>query len=306
MHTQHHTPVHGWINLDKPQGMSSAKAVAKVKYLLKAKKAGHGGTLDPEATGVLPIALGEATKIMPLISDTVKAYRFTIRFGIATITDDAEGEVIETSDICPSPEAIKEALPYFTGEIQQVPPAYSALKINGKRSYALARQGEEVAHQPRAVHIHSLNALALPSSDAAELEVTCGKGTYVRSLARDISRHLGTCGHVVSLRRTRVGNFLDNDAISLAKLEELVHNAPSFAEVRRQVLPVAAALDDILVLPVSVDVSLRLKHGNTIALPRETLLNLATNTVCTEAEGKIIAICRLEKNTLKPVRVLNY
>src|ERR1700674_70194 len=197
--------IHGWLVLDKPAGMTSTQAVGAVRRLFGARKAGHGGTLDPLASGVLPIALGEATKTVPFVMDGRKEYRFTLRFGEARATEDAEGEVIATSDLRPTDEAIRSALPAFVGDIEQVPPAFSALKIEGKRAYDLARAGEPVDLKPRRVLIERLALLGRPDTDHADFVVSCGKGTYIRSLGRDLELSLGTVGHLSALRRTAVG-----------------------------------------------------------------------------------------------------
>jgi tRNA pseudouridine55 synthase len=207
--------VDGWVVLDKPLGMGSTQAVGRVRWLFTAAKAGHGGTLDPLATGVLPIALGEATKTVPFVMDGRKEYRFTLRFGQARSTDDGEGAVTATSDDRPSDEAIRAALPRFTGCFEQMPPAFSALKIGGQRAYDLARAGQAVDLKPRAVTIDRLELLSRPDADHADFVVTCGKGTYIRSLGRDLARALGTVGHLSALRRTAVGPFREELAISL-------------------------------------------------------------------------------------------
>lgn len=212
--------INGWIIIDKPEGMSSAHVVAKVKRLFKVKKAGHGGTLDPMATGVLPIALGEATKALSYILDGTKAYRFEVKWGEARSTEDREGEITATSPHRPQRQDIEVALPFFTGTIEQTPPAYSALKVNGKRAYALARAGEDVVLAARKIEIYSLTLLHT-SPDSASFEVVCSKGTYVRSLGRDIALHLGTHGHLISLRRTMAGPFHEKNAILLDSLEDI-------------------------------------------------------------------------------------
>ena len=213
-------PVSGWVCLDKPLGLGSTGAVGKVRALLKAQKAGHAGTLDPLASGILPIALGEATKTMPFATDASKSYRFTVEWGRATTTLDLEGETSATSDVRPTPEAAAEALKAFVGEISQVPPAFSAIKVDGERSYDLAREGRAVELAPRTVTIHAARVSAAPDADHLEVEIDCGKGVYVRSLARDLAAALGTVGHVCALRRTRVGPFTEANAISLESFAE--------------------------------------------------------------------------------------
>lgn len=262
--------MHGWLNIDKPLGMSSAQVVSKIKWLLKPHKTkiGHAGTLDPLADGVLPIALGEATKASAYMMDAVKQYRFTLRFGEATNTDDTEGVVVNTSEVIPSKTALESVLPSFVGQISQVPPAFSALKVDGKRAYALARAGEEVKLEARTIRIDAIELLRFEGSDA-EFLVTCGKGTYIRSLARDIAGVLGSCGHVLKLQRTQVGKFTLQDAISLDLLEKMVHNADSsdaigvFEDV---LMPVSIGLDDIPALHIDADQAATLRHGQSITI----------------------------------------
>ncbi len=206
-------PVHGWVVLDKPLGMTSTQAVGAVRRLFEAQKAGHAGTLDPLATGILPIALGEATKTVPFAVDGEKAYRFSVRFGVETDTDDAEGKVVRTAERLPSAEEIADVLADFTGEISQVPPAFSAIKVDGERAYDLARSGEEVVLEPRWIVVEDLRLIGMPDTATAMLEAECGKGTYVRALARDMGRALGSAAHVIGLRRTRVGGF--DEAVSV-------------------------------------------------------------------------------------------
>ena len=259
------TGLHGWIILDKPLGLSSAQGVAAVKRLLRAAghrdiKIGHGGTLDPLATGVLPIALGEATKLAGRMLDATKGYDFSIGWGTATTTEDAEGEVIATSDIRPGAADIAAVLPRFTGPITQVPPAYSALKVDGARAYALARAGETVTLASRSVTIHNLTLLEA-GRDAASFSATVSKGTYIRSLARDIALSLGTVGHVVALRRTRAGPFGLDRAISLDNLAHLVQEA----NLEQVILPVMAGLDDIPALAIDPDQAAALRQGRILS-----------------------------------------
>lgn len=255
------TALHGWIVLDKPLGLSSAQAVAAIKRLLRQSghgkvKIGHGGTLDPLATGVLPIALGEATKLAGRMLDATKAYDFSIGWGSATSTDDAEGEVVATSSVRPDSDAIEAALPAFTGPITQIPPAYSALKIDGKRAYALARAGEAVELAARQVTIHSLTLLA-NTADSATLSAAVSKGTYIRSLARDIAQSLGSVGHVTMLRRTRAGPFALAQAISLDNLALLLQEP----QLEQATLPLMAGLDDIPALTIDPDQAAALQQG---------------------------------------------
>src|SRR5271155_4808010 len=259
--------VHGWVVLDKPVGMTSTHAVAVIKRLFSAKRAGHAGTLDPLASGCLPIALGEATKTVPFVVDGRKTYIFTVRFGEERDTDDAEGRVVATSDGRPDAAAIRALLPRFTGTIEQVPPRYSAIKIDGERAYDLARGGETVELAPRPVTIHHLKLVDMPDSDHAVLAAECGKGTYVRALARDLGRALGVLGHVSALRRNRVSPFAEEDMISLERLESLCHRAAAgegnLADI---LLPVETALDDIPALAVSPADAARLTRGQAVLM----------------------------------------
>jgi tRNA pseudouridine55 synthase len=251
--------VNGWLVLDKPVGMTSTHAVARLKRIFNAKKAGHAGTLDPLASGILPVAFGEATKTVPFVQDGEKAYRFTVRWGVETDSDDSDGAVTRTSDARPSREEILAALPRFTGEIMQQPPAFSAIKINGERAYDLARDGEVVDIAPRPVTIHALD-LVSASTDEAVLEARCGKGTYVRAIARDLGRALGCLGHVTALRRTRVGPFQEADAVPLAALE--VEGAEVFSALRG----VEAGLTEIACVIVDRDGAARLRRGQSLIL----------------------------------------
>jgi tRNA pseudouridine55 synthase len=297
------TPIHGWLILDKPQGMNSTKAVTKVKRLFDAAKAGHAGTLDPLATGVLPIALGEATKTVPFVFEGSKAYRFTLRFGIETDTDDAEGKSVATSDERPTHAEIEACLPRFTGEIEQVPPRFSALKVDGARAYDLARDEEEFELEPRRVVIDRLTLIDHPDPDRCVLETECGKGTYVRSLARDIGRALGSLGHVEALRRTRVGPFGEDQAIPLDRLEELAQSANR--DTLHQVLqPVEAALGGIPSLSLSISDAARLRQGQSVLLRgRDT--PIMSGTVYATSRGMIVALGEVEKGTLNPRRIFN-
>ena len=291
--------VDGWVVLDKPLGMGSTQAVGKVRWLFAAEKAGHGGTLDPLATGVLPIALGEATKTVPFVMDGRKEYRFTLRFGEARATDDGEGEVTATSDARPTDEAIRAALPAFTGCIEQMPPAFSALKIDGKRAYDLARAGETVELKSRQVTIDRLELLARPDADHADFAVACGKGTYIRSLGRDLAKALGTVGHLSALRRTVVGPFREEAAISLPKLEALGHIPPLLGAL----VPVSTALDDIPALALTGTQADRLRHGQSVLLTRDA--PPSGTLVRAETGSKLVALVRSDGAALQPVRVFN-
>ncbi len=291
--------IDGWVVLDKPLGMTSTQAVGRVRWLFGAQKAGHGGTLDPLATGVLPIALGEATKTVPFVMDGRKEYRFTLRFGEARSTEDAEGEVTSTSDVRPTDDAIRAVLGRFTGEIEQMPPAFSALKIDGRRAYDLARAGEAVELKPRKVTIERLELLGRPDADHADFVVACGKGTYIRSLGRDLALALGTVGHLSALRRTAAGPFREETAISLSKLEALGHIPALFGALA----PVATALDDIPALAMTEAQADRLRQGQPVLLTRDAPPSGALRRA--EAGSKLIALVRSDGASIQPVRVFN-
>lgn len=270
--------LHGWIILDKPFGLGSTQAVGAVKRALREAgqpktKVGHGGTLDPLASGVLPIALGEATKLAGRMLDATKAYDFTIRFGEQTDTLDLEGQIIATSDVRPSREQIEAILPRFTGPIRQVPPVFSALKVEGKRAYDLARAGEEVELNARDVTVQQLEMISFEDSETT-LSATVSKGTYIRSLARDIAQALGTVGHVTMLRRTKAGPFTLEQAISL----DFLNDAAKARQLTRMVLPLEAGLDDIPALPVTPEQAQLLRHGQQLfGIPAVSGLHLATS-----------------------------
>ena len=287
--------MHGWLNIDKPAGLSSAQAVARVKRLTGAAKAGHGGTLDPLATGVLPVALGEATKTTAYVMDGAKAYRFSVGWGEARSTDDLEGEVTQTSDVRPERSEIEAALREFEGDLSQVPPAYSAIKVAGERAYRLSRAGAPPDLAPRTVRIDRLSLLGC-ERDSAEFEVECGKGTYVRALARDLARRLGTVGHVASLRRTKAAAFTEKTAISLDYVAELSHSA----RLVEALLPVETALADIPALALTETDATRLRQGQYIQVP-----GTEDGTVCVMAEGRPVALARVSGGEVQPVRVFN-
>jgi len=291
--------VDGWVILDKPVGLGSTPAVSRVRRLFGAQKAGHGGTLDPLASGVLPIALGEATKTVPFVMDGRKEYHFTLRFGQARSTEDAEGEVTATSDLRPTDEAIRGALAAFVGEVEQVPPAFSALKIDGKRAYDLARAGEPVALKPRRVLIERLELLGRPDADHADFGVSCGKGTYIRSLGRDLALSLGTVGYLSALRRTAVGPFREEAAISLPKLEALGH----IPALLGALAPVATALDDIPALALTEAQADRLRQGQPVLLTRDAPPSGAL--LRAETGSRLVALVRSDGASLQPVRVFN-
>lgn len=295
--------VNGWVILDKGVGMTSTHAVAVVKRALSAKKAGHAGTLDPLASGILPIALGEGTKTVPFVMDGRKAYRFTVTWGIETDTDDAEGRVVATSDARPERAAVEALLPRFTGAIMQTPPRFSAIKIQGERAYDLARDGEVVELQPRPVEIDHL-AVVEHTGDKTVIEAECGKGTYVRALARDFGRALGCYGHVSTLRRTRVGPFTEADAVTvedLAKLREDAGEGP--IDLSAVLRPVQTALAEVPSVPVSRDGATRLMRGQSVILRgRDAPME---GTIYATFNGLLVAVGQVEAGELVPHRVFN-
>jgi tRNA pseudouridine55 synthase len=295
--------VTGWLILDKPLGMTSATAVARVRRLFSAMKAGHAGTLDPLATGLLPIALGEATKTVSLVMDGWKTYRFTVQWGSETTTDDAEGMVTNQSAARPACEDIIALLPRFIGQIEQVPPSFSAILVGGERAYARARQGQDVALVSRSVTVETLELLAA-RPDEADFELRCGKGTYVRAIARDLGRVLGCFGHVTALRRTATGPFTEKDMISLEKLEEFSHNDAGRKAMMTVIRPLRTALDDIPALALSEAESERLRQGQPVVLrsvgsPREG------DIVLVLSNEKPQALAALKDGVLHPKRVFN-
>ncbi len=297
--------VDGWLILDKPVGMTSTHAVAIAKRLFTARRAGHAGTLDPLASGLLPLALGEATKTVPFVMDGRKRYRFTVRWGEERDTDDAEGQVIATSAARPDAAAINACLPAFTGTIAQVPPKFSAIKVEGERAYDLARDGQEVALEARPVDIHDLALVGTPDGDHAVFEAECGKGTYVRALARDMGRVLGCLGHVSALRRTQVGPFDENDMISLAELEALCQKAAAGeGSLADALLPVETALDDIPALAVSRADAARLQRGQAVLL-RGRDAPIFRGTVHVTTSGELVALAEVDRGEIIPKRVFN-
>lgn len=308
-------PVHGWINLDKPLDMTSTQAVSVVRRLFDAKKAGHAGTLDPLATGVLPLALGEATKTVPFAQEAGKVYRFTLRWGEETTTLDAEGEVVRTSDVRPEREAIEAVLPDFIGDIEQIPPAYSAIKVEGERAYDLARAGETVELEARTIRIEHLKLLDLPEPDLAVLEMGCGKGAYVRALARDLAEALGTVAHVAALRRVSVGPFGIQTSITLDALRAL-------AEEGRQgeaLMPTHAALAELPAIPVTEDEAFQLRQGRSIVLlpnlasqlkarrePRRIAGKDYSRAAVAMGRDRAVAIGEARAGKLSPLRVFQW
>jgi len=297
--------VHGWIVLDKPVGMTSTHAVSVIKRLFTARRAGHAGTLDPLASGCLPVALGEATKTVPFVMDGRKLYRFTIRWGEERDTDDAEGRVTASSAERPTPEAIRAQLPAFIGTIQQVPPRFSAIKIEGERAYDLAREGATVELAARPVEIARLELTETPDPDHAVFEAECGKGTYVRALARDLGQKLGCFGHVSALRRVAVGPFDEETMILLADLEALCHRAAagegSLADL---ILPVETALDDIPALAVGRAEAARLQRGQA-AILRGRDAPIFRGPVYVTVAGQLLALAEVDHGEIVPRRVFN-
>lgn len=304
--------VDGWVCLDKPFEMGSTEAVSRIRRLFNAQKAGHAGTLDPLASGILPIALGEATKTVPMMMEAQKVYRFTVNWGVSTDSVDREGEIVGRSDVRPTVEAVKAALPSFVGEIDQTPPRFSAIKVDGARAYDLARDGVEFELQARRVTIHSAEVTDAPDAadpvqDWVELTIRTGKGVYVRSLARDLAVMLGAEGHVSALRRERVGPFSTENAVTLDSLEEMVHRGAA----SEGLLPVATALDDIPELAVTDQDAFSLRQGRAIVLlPRqvETLKSRLSDgsRVVSAFQGQtLVALCQLRAGRLEPDRVFN-
>jgi tRNA pseudouridine55 synthase len=292
--------------IDKPAGVTSAAVVAAVRRATHAAKVGHGGTLDPLATGVLPIALGEATKTVSYVMDGSKIYRFTIRWGEQRNTDDAEGDVVNVSEVRPTEEAIRAVLPRFIGEIDQVPPIFSAVKVAGQRAYALARAEIPVELESRTVRVEGIELIDMPDADHAVFEVIAGKGTYMRALARDLAVALGTVGHVAALRRNSVGPFTESAAIPLDKIDSLGHSDG----LKEHLLPVGAALDGIPALNLTEAEGRRLQRGQPVAvLPvasRSSIKHLSRDAVfCAMAMGRPVALATVKGGEIRPLRVLN-
>ena len=315
-------PISGWLVLDKPLGMGSTEAVSKIKWLFKAEKAGHAGTLDPLASGILPIALGEATKTVPYVMDGTKVYGFTVEWGSQTTTDDTEGEVVKTSEVRPARADVEAVLPAYVGTISQKPPTFSAIKIDGERAYELARGGEAVDIPAREVEIDRLTIVS-HDTDRTAFEVECGKGTYVRSLARDIGAELGCYGHVVELRRTVVDPFDEEDAVSLDELEKAadaaapakVDGEESAEDTEARMRTRFAALDPFLLktgeamhgypqIVVSGDQANRIRLGNPVIL-RGRDAPLPAEDACAFEKGRLIAIGEIAQGEFRPRRVFN-
>lgn len=298
-------PVSGWLILDKPFDFGSTEAVSKIKWLFKAQKAGHAGTLDPLASGMLPIALGDATKTVPYVMDGRKIYEFTITWGEERSTDDLEGEVTRSSDKRPDEDEIKALLPGYTGVIQQVPPQFSAIKIDGERAYDIARDGETVEIPSREVEIHRLTLLGCPDANAARFEVECGKGTYVRALARDFGRELGCFGHISELRRTYVAPFGEDTMVPLSDLtalEEIADEAERLAALDAFLIDTGEALSNLPQIVVSDDQAHRLRMGNPIIL-RGRDAPVSADEAYATARGKLVAIGEVGGGEFRPKRV---
>ena len=296
--TRRGNPVNGWLVIDKPLGLTSAAVVNKARWALRAQKAGHAGTLDPLATGVLAVAFGEATKTVPLAQAGRKLYRFTVRFGQATSTDDAEGEVIAESPARPTDDQIRAGLAAFEGDILQVPPRFSAVKVAGERAYDLARDGETFDLGARPLHVHRIALVARPDPDHAEIEMTCGKGGYVRSIARDLGENLGCHAHVIALRRVASGGFTLAQAIPFELLDEMRHETAT-----ADLLPVATGLDDIPALAVPTAMAELLRRGQSVPVPGEGLAD--GDTAWAACQGQPVAIGVFRGGKFHPNRVFN-
>ncbi|HVK91871.1 MAG TPA: tRNA pseudouridine(55) synthase TruB [Mycoplana sp.] len=300
-------PISGWLILDKPFDFGSTEAVSKIKWLFKAQKAGHAGTLDPLASGMLPIALGDATKTVPYVMDGRKIYEFTVTWGEERATDDLEGDMTHSSDARPAAEAIKALLPRYTGVIQQVPPQFSAIKIDGERAYDIARDGETVEIPSREVEIHRLTLLGCPDESTARFEVECGKGTYVRALARDFGRDLGCYGHISELRRTYVAPFGEESMVPLAELtalEAIEDEAERLVALDEFLIDTSEALSTLPQIVISDDQAHRLRMGNPIIL-RGRDAPVSADEAYATARGKLVAIGEIGGGEFRPKRVFN-
>ncbi|KZL19602.1 tRNA pseudouridine synthase B [Pseudovibrio axinellae] len=312
-------PVNGWLVLDKPLTLTSNDALGQLKRIFHPEKVGHAGTLDPLATGCLPIAFGEATKTVPHVMDGRKVYRFEVTWGTQTTSDDAEGEAVKTSDVRPTSDEIQAVLPDFRGRIEQTPPIFSAIKVDGNRAYDLAREGEDVKLEPRVIEVHRLDLVECPDQDRAIFEAECGKGTYVRALARDLGERLGTCGYVTDLRRLLVGPFGEEQMVTLDELraakdamavecaegeEPPLQNPLENAELMEAIKPVEIALHELQELRISPDAAARVKRGNSILL-RGADAPIGPEEIYVISGGKLIAFGEVAKGEFKPRRVFN-
>lgn len=294
--------VNGWLVVDKPRDMGSTDVVNLTRRLFNAKKNGHTGTLDPFATGVLPVAFGEATKLIPFVTDGDKEYEFIIQWGAATASGDTEGEVIATAEKIPTRDEILQIIPQFIGEITQIPPIYSAIKVNGQRAYDLARKGEEVEIPERIVTIYSLELLQELPDNQAKFRVGCSKGTYVRTLGQDIALALGTLGYLKELRRTKCGNFSLDDTILLESLKNIVH----IEDLRKVLLPIITSLRDIAELAVTEADAAKLRQGQAISPKSYQEQNLSEGVAVAVFDGELVAILRIEEKRISPQRVFNF
>lgn len=294
--------VSGWLVVDKPRDMGSTQVVSLTRRLFNAQKNGHCGTLDPFATGVLPIAFGEATKLISYVTDGEKEYEFVLYFGEETDTLDTEGQVVATSDVIPSESEIKAVLPQFVGEITQVPPVYSAIKVDGKRAYDLARQGKEVQIPERRINIYALELLEMLTNRTARLRVRCSKGTYVRTLGADIARRLGSCGHLKELRRTKCGNFDLSQKILLENIKNMEYGEA----LMKSLLPVMTCLRDIAVIAVGEEEAKKLKLGQGLSPKALDVKNLIGQEAAAVFENELTAIVRIDERKISPVRVFNF
>jgi tRNA pseudouridine55 synthase len=306
-------PVHGWVVVDKPVGVTSTQVVGAVRRIFDAQKAGHAGTLDPMASGILAIALGEATKTVPFAMDAEKTYEFIARWGERRDSDDAEGQIVETSDVRPLRQEIERALPEFSGEIEQVPPTFSAIKVAGERAYDLARDGEVPQLEARKITIHEVRLVGQPDAGHAVFEMRCGKGTYVRAWVRDLAHALGTVGHVSALRRTKIGPFSLAEAIPLEKLESIGHSPAAFEHLR----PISTALDGIPALAVTGSDAVRLRSGNAVLMRAGLFARIkevarvpddlqGLTVYLSSAQGEPIALAEFSGGELRPFRVFNF
>ena len=294
--------IHGWLVINKPAGMGSTDVVNQTRKMFNAKKNGHTGTLDPFATGVLPIAFGEATKLIPYVTEAKKEYEFVVVWGKKTDSGDLTGQVIETNDKIPSREEIFKVIPDFIGEIKQIPPTYSAIKINGRRAYDLARRGEEVKIPERIVEIYDLKLLEMLPDNRARFWTACSKGTYIRSLGQELARKLGTCGYLTELRRTKCGNFDLSQKILLEKLKNIEY----CIDPEKVLLPVITCLRDIAVIAVTEADAAKLRHGQCLSPKAYEVANLSGQTAAAVCEGELAAMVRIEERRILPVRVFNF